>query len=559
MKITFLFKAFLLLSLLTPVSTLAWECDVTVSGPNTVKLDQPITLSALGTPTGGSYSWSRTPNLVPNGATATLTGFIPTYSEYIKVIGYYTSPKGKKCSDTKWLWACVCNVTSLNGPAEAKVGEQVTLTAQADPTGGTYTWTVNSGTGTITPSDSSAVFVGDSDGPVEIKVSYVPPDGGEPCEEYHTIQVNGDCQVTLTKYELQRPVCRAVNFTAQGTPAGGTCNWTAGNGISGTGCNAEYTAQIAGNDAVIVTYITPDGAICDDSKNVLSYSLDGMVANKMCFSSGAAIQGSDFDFYISPASFSFGPILSPTTVTTDQPQAQVKVAASPVCDSGSTNVASTVVNVVNKENKDSITLEFSIPESFKTPLKTLGIAEQLTLSTSNSYSTNQECCVDEIVTSSSGSTGLSLKTPTLSIPIAGIPMPKKIEKYVKANISVVFSGGASSAFKGEYKGCEKATVWTGEGNVNVNAALNGGANATMPKVFVIGGEAEGSTSITESLQTISNVKLRIATNWGGLTGKVAGFVEIPYFNLKAEFDRSKTYFEADNLLPFDINLPVLGY
>ena len=72
------------------------------------------------------------------------------------------------------------------------------------------------------------------------------------------------------------------------------------------------------------------------------------------------------------------------------------------------------------------------------------------------------------------------------------------------------------------------------------------------------GEAAGSTTLTESLQTISDAKLRVVTGWSGLTGKIAGFVEIPYLNLKGEFDRSKTYFEADNLRPFDINLPTMG-
>jgi hypothetical protein len=137
-------------------------------------------------------------------------------------------------------------------------------------------------------------------------------------------------------------------------------------------------------------------------------------------------------------------------------------------------------------------------------------------------------------------------------------MPKNIERYVRADISVIFSGGASSTFKGEFNGCEDTILWSGEGGISVKLALNGGANATVPNVLVVGGEAEGSTSITESLKTVSNSKLRIATDWGGLTGKVAGFVEIPYFNFKGEFNRSETYFKADGLLPYDIDLPKIN-
>lgn len=282
-----------------------------------------------------------------------------------------------------------------------------------------------------------------------------------------------------------------------------------------------------------------------------------MTPKKKCYVSGSSLVTDDFNITTLPAGFHNNALLNPVSVSTIAKTEDILVTASLFCDLNPNEVSS-IITVVNKEIKNSIKLDFSIPESFKTPLKALGIAEQLTLSTSNSYSTNQECCGDKIATSNSGSTVLGLKLPPLSLPIAGIPMPKKIEKFVKANISVMFSGGANSTFNGEYKGCVKETLWSGNGNINVKAALNGGAKAIMPKVFVIGGEAEGSTSITESLKTISNAKLRVATGWSGLTGKIAGFVEIPYLNLKGEFNRSRTYFEADNLRPFDINLPTIG-
>lgn len=557
MKIPFLFKALLLLSLLTPVSTLAWECDVTVSGPNTVKLDQPITLSAIGTPTGGSYSWSRTPNLIPNGATATLTGFIPTYSEYIRVIGYYTSPKGKKCSDTKWLWACVCNVTSLNGPVEAKIGEQITLTAQADPTGGTYTWTVNSGTGTITPSDSSSVFIGDKDGPVEIKVSYVPPDGGEPCEKFHTIQVNGDCQVTLTKYELQRPVCRAVNFTAQGTPAGGTCNWSAENDISGTGCNAVYTSQTAGNDAVTVTYITPDGTICDDSKNVLSYSLDGMVSKKMCFDSGTVLQSSDFDFFISPASFSFGPILTPATVTTNQSQDQVLVTASPVCDSGYTNKASTVIDVVNKDYKTTSGVGIEIPNFLTEPLEKLGLVDKLKFELQNNYNFFTECCIDGPIDSTSGETTLGVIAEFDEMTLIGVPLPKAVKKYVTLDaVQATLTGRGDVKIKGESSGCQATETWSGGGSVSVRFELNAMAKSTDPWNYVlIEAKVGGKTDIKETLTILSN-QLNASGGWGGIIA--AGKIKMQIFGFDTTtFFVEHTFVPGKSIPTFSIDLPSL--
>ena len=209
----------------TPASLLAWECEVTLDAPKTIKIDQEVTLTADGTPTGGSYSWSRTPKLTPNGETAVLIGHIPDYSEYIQVIAYYRSPKGKKRKDTRWIWVCACTVTSLSGPDTAEIDQKVTLSAEAEPTGGTYTWTIESGTGTLTSDDSSAEFTGDKAGIVEIKVSYVPPDGGEPCTKYHTIEVVGECEVTLTADFYQRPTCKDVNFSAEVKPTGGSCSW----------------------------------------------------------------------------------------------------------------------------------------------------------------------------------------------------------------------------------------------------------------------------------------------------------------------------------------------
>ena len=557
MKITFLFKAFLLLSLLTPVSSLAWECDVTVSGPNTVKLDQQITLSALGTPAGGSYSWSRTPNLIPNGATATLTGFQPTYSEYIKVIGYYTSPKGRKCSDAIWLWACVCTVTSLKGPAEAKIGEQVTLTAQADPTGGTYTWTVNSGTGTLIPSDSSAVFIGDKAGPVEIKVSYVPPDGGEPCEKYHTIQLNSDCKVTLTGYELQRPVCRAADFTAQGIPAGGICKWTAGNGISGTDCNAIYTTQTVGNDTVTVTYTTPGGTTCNDSKNVLSYSLDGMVSKKKCFGSGTVLQRSDFDFFTSPASFSFGPILSPETVTTNQSQAQVLVTASPVCDSGYTNEASTVINVVNKDNKTTSGVKFEIPNLLTGPLEKLGLVDKLKFELQNNYNLFTECCSDGPIDSTSGETALRVVASSEGLTLIGVPLPPAFKKYVTLDLfQTKLSGRGDIKIMGESKACEATEIWSGGGSVSVGLEMNAVAKVTDPKKYLlIEGKIGGGTDISQTL-TVYSTQLDASGKWGGLT--VAGKIIVQTFGFDApEFFVSHTVISGKATPPFSIEMPSL--
>ena len=162
----------------------AWECSVTLGGPNIVKVDQTISLHASGCPEGGSYSWSNTPNLVPNGSSAQLTGFVPSFSDYIRVIVTYTSPRGKRCFDTKWVWVCICNVTIV-GSDKITVGETISLTAKSDPSGGTYAWSPLAG---LVGNGCSAQFTRQHPGDALIEVDYTTHDG-DACSDTHTITV----------------------------------------------------------------------------------------------------------------------------------------------------------------------------------------------------------------------------------------------------------------------------------------------------------------------------------------------------------------------------------
>jgi hypothetical protein len=547
----------LAVSLLTLANTSAfsWECDVKVSGPSTVKLDQPITLSAIGTPTGGSYSWSRTPNLIPSGSTATLTGFTPTYSDYIKVIGYYTSPKGKKCSDTKWLWACVCTVTNLKGPDEAKIGEQVTLTAQADPAGGTYTWTVNSGTGTISASDSSAVFVGDKAGPVEIKVSYVPPDGGKPCVKFHKIEVGNDCSVSLSGDMYQRPVCRPVNFYAQGQPNPGVCSWSPSADFTKDGCNAIYDGTSPGYYTVTATYTRPGGTTCEDSKSILSYELvDNMTPKKVCFISGSNIEVADFNLTTSPPGFHNNAVFSPSSVSTLLHKKQdILVSASLVCETNP-NTVSTVITVVNENKTTGFGLEVEIPNLIKEPLKFLGIAEQFDFKLKNSYEQGAKCCTDGAKDYTKGSTSVDASID-LGKTIYGMPMPQKWKKYLTlAALKVDLKGESKVAINGEYKACENLEKWDGGGLLGVKLDAGSEVKVNLPYVL-LEGEVKGTTDINETL-TVGSSKITVDGQWGGLA--IKGNVKILLLDWTIKpIEISHQIFDGDKTPVFTIDLPSL--
>jgi hypothetical protein len=170
----------------------AWECEITLNGPNTIKVGQTITLSASGTPEGGSYSWFNTPNLVPHGSSAELTGFVPSFSDYIQVGVTYTTPRGKRCTDRKWIWVCGTCSVSISGPNEVSLGETIGLSATGDPPGGTYAWSPVPG---LVPSGASAQFTGQAPGYVTIEVTYTTP-GMETCPDTHVATAFGVGSIT---------------------------------------------------------------------------------------------------------------------------------------------------------------------------------------------------------------------------------------------------------------------------------------------------------------------------------------------------------------------------
>ena len=198
MKLKLVIINVLLIFILLPVHlSFGWECDVILDAPRSIKVGQQKTLSASGTPVGGSYAWSSISNLVPTGATATLTGFEPTYSEYIRVTAAYTSPRGKRCSGSKYIWVCMCEA-KISGPTSMILGETVNLSATAYPEdGGSYTWNGPAGlTAGLPP--NTAVFVPAAAGEAQITVDYTAPDGTTCTSAIHRITVKEECSVAIS-------------------------------------------------------------------------------------------------------------------------------------------------------------------------------------------------------------------------------------------------------------------------------------------------------------------------------------------------------------------------
>ena len=534
-----------------PVFTYAWECEVILDGPNVIKEGQTITLSASGTPAGGSYSWSNTPNLVPNGSTAQLTGYKPSSSEYIYVTITYTSPKGKKCHARKAIWVCICYV-KINGPEEFKIGDPpIILTAEGDPSGGTYEWSNTPG---LVANGSTAEFIGQEPGDVTIEVTYTTPDG-KICTKTHTVIVLEECSVSISGPSVVG-VGNHITLTASGSPEGGTYIWEKPPGLLPGTSSASFTGQEPGDVAIEVVYTPPDGGEpCPATHNVTVFGVES-ITGPSCVNSGTTLTRGDFSIVTDPSGFEDLVIVSPLSFSTLSQSAEVTVTAYSGTGAGS-DEATTTITVVNSNIKSGKSISFEIPNYVKNPLKAIGLADKIDISAKDDFKDFKECCVFGVAQSKYGSFSVSLSVDAGPFTIVGVPIPPKFKKWVAADLlNITLSGVGSVGLTGSYKACEDNTTWSGGGDLIAELKLGGLVNAEVPKVIILKGEIAGSTSITENLST-NLTNLTLTTSWDGLTASGAIKLIILEDITLVKFKASRTYFAKDNLLPVTIALPSL--
>ena len=481
-------------------------------------------MSASGTPIGGSYSWSRTPNLTPNGSTATLTGFQSTFSEYIGVTGYYTTPKGKTCSDKKWIWVCLCDVSIDNAPTEANVGEEITMTASNDLTGGTYQWSLSTGTGSISGSDNSATFIGDTVGEVEIRVDYTPPEGGEPCKAFHTITVVEECSVTIAATPWSVPLGGSITLVGEGMPEGGIWQWDPVDGLIPAGGHATYTPSTAGNHILAVNYTTPDGQECTDSTVVIAYKVQSLTSKNACFASDDTLTKSDFALLTMPTGYEDRISFEPTTVSTTFQTEDVTVTGS--CGEGTLDNATTTVTVVNHNQKISLgsEIDFKIPDYFSEALTKLGLADKSVLNFSNSLSETQNCCnLSSIKKNRELTFSAKIEAELGPFTILGFPLPPTLKDYVTLDaLAISIEGGTGVELTGNYNDCSGITQWGGFGILSATVSAGGEVKVKVPgKAIIFEGSLGSATGITESVST-ECPNLILSGRWDGVTisGKV---------------------------------------
>ena len=533
-----------------PVYTYAWECEVTLDGPNVIKEDQTITLSASGAPAEGSYSWSNTPNLVASGSTAQVTGYKPSSSEYIYITVTYTSPKGKKCSDRKAIWVCICYV-KINGPGEVKIGDSpIILTAKGDPPGGTYKWAVTSG---LVANGSTAEFTGQEPGDVTIEVTYTTPDG-KVCTKTHTVTVLEECSVSISGTSVVG-VGNHITLTASGIPEGGTYVWEKPPGLVPGTSSANFTGQTPGVVTIEVVYTPSDGGKpCPATYNVTVFDVES-ITGPSCVNSGMTLIRGDFNIVTNPSGFENLVIVSPLSFSTLFQSAEVTVTAASGTGAGS-DEETTTITVVNSGVKAGKSISFEIPNYVKKPLEAIGLADKIDIVAKDNFKDFKECCVFGVVQSKDGSFSVSLSVDAGPLTIIGVPIPPKFKKWVAADLlNITLAGVGSVKLSGNYKACDNNTTWSGGGDLTANVKTASMVTAKVPKVIVLKGEIAGSTSITENLST-NLTNLTLTTNWDGFTA--SGNVTILIRKMKIlSFEATRTYFEKDNIKSVTIDLPSL--
>jgi len=533
-----------------PVFTYAWECEVTLDGPNVIKEGQTITLSASGAPAGGSYSWSNTPNLVPNGSTAQLTGYKPLYSEYIYVTITYTSPKGKKCHARKAIWVCICYV-KINGPEEFKIGDPpIILTAEGDPSGGTYEWSNTPG---LIANGSTAEFTGQEPGNATIEVTYTTPDG-KVCTNTHTVTVLEECLVSISGPSVVG-VGNHITLTASGSPEGGTYIWEKPPGLLPGTSSAMFTGQEPGDVAIEVVYTPPDGGeLCPATHKITVFGIES-ITGPSCVNSGTTLTREDFSIVTNPSGFEDLVIVSPLSFSTLSQSAEVTVTAYSGTGAVS-DEATTTITVVNSNVKTIKGLSFEIPNYVKKPLEVIGLGDKVDLSVGTSFEDFKKCCVFGVGQSTDGSFNVALSVSAGPFTIFGFPLPAKVKKYVTLDaLNVTLSGSGSVEINGKYAACEDKTNWSGGGSLKGGIETASEVKAKIAKVLVIQGKLAGSMGVTEKLDVLVS-EMKVTSNWDGLAATGTIILKIKWLKVKS-FKVSTPIIEGKELPVFWISLPSL--
>jgi hypothetical protein len=529
-----------------------WDCDVTLSGPSTIKKEQTVTIEASGEPSGGTYAWWRIPNLIPNGNSADLTAFEPSFSDYIRVGVNYTTPRGKKCSKAKYIWYEKC-CAKISGPNTVTLGETISLSASGEPVGGSFIWeNSNPEAVQIEATGNSATLLGLAPGTTTITLTYDYSESEPNCYAHLEVDVIGKCSINLYGAYIM-PVGHYGFMNAFTSPEGGSLTWTTHPNIESINDDYIYHGtDIPGVYTYEATYTLTDGSSCSNTFDVVFGKVDS-VSGPFCVNSGMTLSNSDFTVTTLPKGYNFPVTISPLTYTTGLPYFDETVTAS--LSSGSTDDSTTTLRVVNSSNKFNSGINVSVPNYISEPLKTLGLSEKLDLTLNSKFDRFWECCSTFASSSVDGSTNINLNVSGGPFTIVGIPLPKDVKKFITVDVlNIGLSGDGGAKITGNYKGCLDLTEWSGSGTLSASINANAEAKAKIPEVISVGGKLGGKTGISQSIKA-KDTNLLVSSEWEGLN--LSGILEIQFFGYTVITNLNHPLIKKNEMPQVSISLPSL--
>jgi uncharacterized repeat protein (TIGR03803 family) len=227
-------------------------CSVLISGPSQVCDSQTISLSAVGGPPGGTFSWtvSGAAEIVSGGDSDTVT-IQGSGTGTASVQVFYQPPgdtEGCTAEQSVNVTDCSCSVDIVGANGMCS-GQSVTLTALGTPAGGTYSWSVD-GPAQITSDTSSASVTvqGTGVGTASVGVNYTPPDSdtsSQGCSDSYSVDVTNCCNIVITPGVGELPIISANGPTMPTlTCKGSVPNYTGSEPLT---FNWTYTVNYQGN------------------------------------------------------------------------------------------------------------------------------------------------------------------------------------------------------------------------------------------------------------------------------------------------------------------------
>jgi hypothetical protein len=320
-----------------------------------------------------------------------------------------------------------------------KLGEPATLAVKkySHTSGGSYSW---SGPDTLVPDASGtyAIFTPEASGEAIFTVNYTEGSSADACSSQDSLVINvlSDCSITVHGV----PLDGTLTLRAEATPAGGEFAWSNVSQVIPSVGNvyAYYTGDTPGTETVTVNYTTADGHACDPvTHKIDTYTVDRL-QGPYCANSGDLISKDRYTIATAPIGYEYFVSISPEELllpaTSTSKTEEITITGSVNPDSYSDDATTTIV-VANPSIKDGVSYSFSIPNYVNDALRALGVGDQTTLKLEQSFSQVKNCCNGtNISDSTEGNLSVILAAPPLEIPIAGIPLPKAINKYVTLDL-----------------------------------------------------------------------------------------------------------------------------